>query len=188
METVSRRADDLRGSLRKGDDRMREIDKTLRCWQTYKELKPVRDAYFKKNFKKTKEKFYAEHKDELDSFNQSFRYLLKHGAEKEGIDLRLDTKALRRERSALERENTDRSAELQPVLEEMKLLRSAVFYLYQVLPLNKLQLPDGVDRSLRPNVKQTMRMAENQRERDEKSNGSRKAPTAEREAEGKQHR
>lgn len=74
------KANHYRSSLKFNEKRYKIIEKIKESDETYCKLKPIYDAYVKKNFKFTKEKYYNEHKEEIDTYRKAVRYLkANHG-------------------------------------------------------------------------------------------------------------
>lgn len=67
--------------LKNNEKRYATIQRIHDRFETYQNLKPVYEAYTKKNFKFTKEKFYSEHKEEIDEYRKAVRFLkTNHGS------------------------------------------------------------------------------------------------------------
>ena len=56
---------------------MRTIAQIRDAAAVHAKLKPIHDAFMKKNFKLTKEAYAAQHKEELDTFNKAVCTLMK---------------------------------------------------------------------------------------------------------------
>ena len=87
------------------ENEMRKLDKTIEHIENYLRLKPIFDQS-KKGFKKTQEKYAADHADELASFKKSARYLRVNNV---NVD---ELKEYRRRRSELSEENKQHRASL----------------------------------------------------------------------------
>ena len=90
---------------------MRAIAQIKDAAAVHAKLKPIHDAFMKKNFKLTKDAYAAQHKDELESFNKAVRTLMKLNG-----STAVDFSALDAEFSALQ----SGSAELRTKLETLQ--------------------------------------------------------------------
>lgn len=122
-------ANGLRNKIRSNDKRSSTIDAIIEAAAVVRELKPLHNQYLKIGWKSKKEKFAAEHADELQKFNRAFRLLKKYE-----VTLPLDVKPLRAEQAALKKSSaglTDQLEAVQANLDELKQVRWCV---RQVLP------------------------------------------------------
>ena len=108
---------------------LRDIDQIQSAVKTIRELQPVKDGWFKKNFKSAKERYAAAHADELKRYNSAYR-LLKKLCGRTDVDL----KALSAEHHALEKKVIVKTDELETIRGDLKELRTIRYYVSRVLP------------------------------------------------------
>ena len=119
----------IRSEMKSAEKRMRDIDQIQSAVKTIRELQPVKDGWFKKNFKSTKERYAAAHADELKRYNSAYR-LLKKLCGRTDVDL----KALSAEHHALEKKVIVKTDELETIRGDLKELRTIRYYVSRVLP------------------------------------------------------
>lgn len=124
----------LQARIRRNEKRIRRIDMTLSRYEAFCRLKPIHDEYMRKGFKWTKEKYQAAHKEELEEYNATYRYLLKNGAQKNGSRLKFSLEELKAERAQLMQENENAQADIDAVSGEMKTLNTVRYYISKVQP------------------------------------------------------
>ena len=90
---------DLRGQVRKKEQRIRDIDAIIDAVKTLRDLHPVLDKYNSIHFKKSRDKYYQQHKEEIDKIKKA-QWLLN----KLKVQLPIDGKALRKEAKQLRNE------------------------------------------------------------------------------------
>jgi len=104
----------IRAKMATEEKRMRVISDILKANETYEKHKAVHDKYLKTFWKSKKEKFAAEHKKELDAYNRAFRYLKKMG-----MELPLDTQALRHEYAKLKLSHAELTNDLKSMKQDL---------------------------------------------------------------------
>lgn len=109
--------------------RMNDIIAIQSAAETLKELKPVHDTWLKKNFKGARDRYQAEHSEELQRYRKAMALLKKVNG---GIEV--DHEELQFEYQDLQETLATRTAELDSVRDELKQLRSIRYYISQVLP------------------------------------------------------
>lgn len=119
----------IRSEMKSAEKRMRDIDQIKSAVKTIRELQPVKDGWFKKNFKSAKERYAAAHADELKRYNSAYR-LLKKLCGRTDVDL----KALSAEHHALEKKVIVKTDELETIRGDLKELRTIRYYVSRVLP------------------------------------------------------
>lgn len=124
----------LRSKIRANEKRIKAIDTTISKYETYYKLKPVHDAYMKKGFKISKDRYYAAHKDELDQYNAAYRYLMKNGAQKDGGRLRFSPDELQEERLRLIQDNEAAREDIAAVSSDLEQLKNVRYYVSKVQP------------------------------------------------------
>ena len=92
-------------------------------------MQPVHDQYMKKGWKSKKEKYAADHADELQKYNKALRLLKKFE-----VTLPLDTKALKAEQKELRKSSADLTAQLEAVQTSLEELKQVRWCVRQVLP------------------------------------------------------
>lgn len=109
--------------------RMNDIVAIRSAAKTLKELKPIHDAWVKKNFKAARDRYQAQHSDELTRYRKAIGLLKKvnGGIEVDHDELKFEYQDLRETMAA-------RNAELDTVREELKQLRTIRYYISKVVP------------------------------------------------------
>lgn len=107
--------------------RIKELDELLRMAQYYIDGKPVADKLGSIRFEKSRQKYKAEHNNELQTFYMAERKLKLHF--KGG---KLPITAWRRERERLEQEYKDIQTELSPLHADVKKLWAIHYNIYEV--------------------------------------------------------
>ena len=83
---------------------------------------------------KARERFYEEHKSEVDEFRYAYRYLMKHGAEKDGSALSIDLGKLAEEEAQLNARISKADAQINEIASDLSQLRQIRYYLGKVMP------------------------------------------------------
>ena len=154
LANIQGKANTIRGRMKDNEKRMRVITDTLKAYDTYVQLKPVFDTYSKKGFKKSKEKYAAEHAEELAAMKKAYGYLMKkHGSVEVSVD------ALKAEYAALQKRNTDDHARLEEVQTDLRVLKDIRYRISKVLPhrpaMDKPQTRDDKKPSVLAKLKDT---------------------------------
>ena len=81
LSNLETKAKNHRESLKYNERRYKTIENIKDRYATYKKLKPIYDTYSKKNFKFTKERYYEQHREEIDAYRNAVRFLkANHGS------------------------------------------------------------------------------------------------------------
>lgn len=128
-DAVMKEHDALRQKIRDIRRQMNRIDKIREKHDRMKELSPIHDAYLKINWKKKKESFYVEHRDELEEWKKCSRYLHKNLPEG-----KYDPKALSAEYRDLNKGLENAAADLTPIAEEARILKDIRYLIRKHLP------------------------------------------------------
>ena len=115
--------------IRKSERRIKAIDTTLSHLANHGAYKEVYKKYASIGWKTRKEKFAAEHREELDAYLAANRFFKAHHDE-----LPYDKRKLNEERKQLSGELSEKNEGLQVVQEDMKLLRDVRNWINHVLP------------------------------------------------------
>ena len=107
--------DDLKATLDKETNRMRELRRIPEYSAAYKQLKPVFDGLQKIKFDKAKEKYKAEHAAELRQFYAARRKILT-----EFPDGKYDSRVLDKEYAQLEKSHADTYAKFTAIRDEYR--------------------------------------------------------------------
>ena len=110
LHAMQDKIDTLKKSASSKQARIKEVDELLRMVDYYKSGKPVADKLKSIRFEKSRQKYKAEHDDELRTFYMADRKLRPHFK-----DGKLPTTAWRREREQLEQEYRDIQSDLLPL-------------------------------------------------------------------------
>ena len=146
---------DLSYEVRSDQKRMSDIAAIRNAHKTLQELKPIHDAYMKKNFKLMKDRYRSQHGVELDQYSRAYKLLMKvNGSTK------VDLPSLDAEYRKLEETVSRNSGQLEDVRAELSQLKSIRYYVSRVVPEEKApekvsvkdRLTDGRLRSGRENA------------------------------------
>ena len=117
---------------------MRAIAQIKDAAAVHAKLKPIHDAFMKKNFKLTKDAYAAQHKDELDAFNKAVRILMKLNG-----STAVDFSALDAEFSALQSGSAELRTKLETLQPDVSALKNIRKYIDMVLNKQQLSAPGG---------------------------------------------
>ena len=98
----------------------------------------IHDTFMKKNFKLTKDAYAAQHKDELDTFNNAVRTLMKLNG-----STAVDFSALDAEFSALQSSSAELRTQLETLQPDISALKNIRKYIDMVLNKQQLFAPGG---------------------------------------------
>ncbi len=129
LDELEKIVDDAKKSLKQNEKRYQTIDSVKKSCKILKEYKPIHDAYMKKGFKLTKERYAEAHKDELDAYNRAYR-LLKKVCGTTGVDL----SALDTEIKEKHVQDVASQATLDSVREDLEQMRTIRYYVSRVMP------------------------------------------------------
>ena len=161
LDEASAQAVSIREEIRPMEKRVKEIDRLLFHIGNFEANKPVHEKYAAIRWKKTKEKFAADHKEELDAYNAALRYFKVHldGA-------KYSTKKLAGEQAQLSENIASKTEALTAVQEDVKILRDVRHWLNQVLPSE--QYRQTAEPGKKPSIQQAVKGRE-QRIREEQA-------------------
>jgi len=169
---------ELRSAIRRNDRKIGDIDALLDAIDTVKRTEAVHQKYESIYWKGRKEKYRAEHADELKDYTAAMRIV---NANKEKLPV--NRKAMRAEQKDLRKMNEGLAAELEAVKAETEELKQVRYYVRQAVPEKPVQepvkdtaLPEKRAPEARPSV--LGRLAEKQKLVDERE--SRKQPEPQR--------
>ena len=161
LDEASAQAVSIREEIRPMEKRVKEIDRLLFHIGNFEANKPVHAKYATIRWKKPKEKFAADHKEELDAYNAALRYFKVHldGA-------KYSTKKLAGEQAQLSENIASKTEALTAVQEDVKILRDVRHWLNQVLPSE--QYRQTAEPGKKPSIQQAVKGRE-QRIREEQA-------------------
>ena len=118
LDEASAQAVSIREEIKPMEKRVKEIDRLLFHIGNFEANKPVHVKYAAIRWKKPKEKYAADHKEELDAYNAALRYFKVHldGA-------KYSTKKLAGEQAQLSENIASKTEALTAVQEDVKILR-----------------------------------------------------------------
>ena len=150
LDEASAQAVSIREEIRPMEKRVKEIDRLLFHIGNFEANKPVHEKYAAIRWKKTKEKFAADHKEELDAYNAALRYFKVHldGA-------KYSTKKLAGEQAQLSENIASKTEALTAVQEDVKILRDVRHWLNQVLPSE--QYRQTAEPGKKPSIQQAVK-------------------------------
>ena len=138
IKDLSQTAAPLRRQLKQNESQMRAIAQIKDAAAIHAKLKPIHDAFMKKNFKMTKDAYAAQHKDELDAFNKAVRTLMKLNG-----STAVDFSALDAEFSALQSGSAELRSQLETLQPDISALKNIRKYIDLVLNKQQLSAPGG---------------------------------------------
>ena len=127
LHAMQDKIDTLKKSASAKQVRIKELDELLRMVDYYKSGKPAADKLKSIRFEKSRQKYKAEHDNELRTFYMAERKLKPHFK-----DGKLPITAWRREREQLEQEYKDIQTELSPLHADAKKLWAIHYNIYEV--------------------------------------------------------
>ena len=127
LHAMQDKIDMLKKSASSKQARIKEVDELLRMVDYYKSGKPAADKLKSIRFEKSRQKYKAEHNDELRTFYMAERKLKPYFK-----DGKLPITAWRRERERLEQEYKDIQTELSPLYVDVKKLWAIHYNIYEV--------------------------------------------------------
>lgn len=127
LYAMQNKIDTLKKSASAKQSRIKELDGLLRMVDYYKSGKPAADKLKSIRFEKSRQKYKAEHDDELRTFYMAERKLKPYFK-----DGKLPITAWRREREQLEQEYKDIQTELSPLHADAKKLWAIHYNIYEV--------------------------------------------------------
>ena len=114
----------LDSQIRDKEKRLRDVQSLLKAWDSVSRLSDVYKQYKAIGWKKKQEKYYQEHKAEIDEYNKAFRLLCKYYPDK-----KVPAKSLKAEQDSLKSEIEALRPELDAVkadLDELKTVRTII--------------------------------------------------------------
>ena len=120
---------DLRGQVRKKEQRIRDIDAIIDAVKSLRDLHPVLDKYNSIHFKKSRDKYYQQHKEEIDKIKKA-QWLLN----KLKVQLPIDGKALRKEAKQLRNEVEALLPQLERTKADMDRMSKIRSHIRKVMP------------------------------------------------------
>ena len=127
LHAMQDKIDTLKKSASSKQSRIKEVNELLRMVDYYKSGKPAADKLKSIRFEKSRQKYKAEHDDELRTFYMAERKLKSYFK-----DGKLPIAAWRREREQLEQEYRDIQTELSPFHADAKKLWAIHYNIYEV--------------------------------------------------------
>ena len=129
LSSLEAKKEDALGEIKPVQKRMKEIQQIRSATKTLKELQPIQEAYDKIFFKKHKEKYAAEHSEEIKQYRKATGFLKKVCGDKP-----INGKALTTEYKRLEKVLTASNEKLEMIKADLKQLNTVRYYVSQVLP------------------------------------------------------
>ena len=127
LHAMQDKIDAMKKSASAKRSRIKELNELLRMVDYYKSGKPAADKLKSIRFEKSRQKYKAEHDDELRTFYMAERKLKPHFK-----DGKLPIAAWRKERAQLEQEYRDIQTELSPLHADAKKLWAIHYNIYEV--------------------------------------------------------
>ena len=135
LTELSTEAVPIRDQIKRLSSRIKTIEKLIAHGDRRDSLDAVYDEYLNIHWKGKKEKFARDHKDELEAWKQSDRYIRKNLP-----DQKYNGEALRSELSSLTAELDSMIGKIRPHQEEAEMLKEVRSYVVKLLPE---LVPDG---------------------------------------------
>ena len=130
LEKITAEYNDYRSGARSFRKESGEIEATIRNMERYKELQPLHDKYSKIFFKKSKEKYYREHKVELDEWTKLNRFAKK----KYPDSSHYRRKELEERQAELNHRISELEERILPFQEELSMLKDIQWLIRDLLP------------------------------------------------------
>ena len=145
LHTMQGKIDTLKKSASGKQARIKELDELLRMADYYKAGKPVADKLKTIRFEKSRQKYKAEHDEELRLF-----YMAERKLKGQVVDGKLPAAAWREEKARLETEYRDLQQELTPLYADVKKLWAIHYSIYEVQHEQERQ--NAVTRQKKPEI------------------------------------
>ena len=145
LHTMQDKIDTLKKSASGKQARIKEVDELLRMADYYKAVKPVADKLKTIRFEKSRQKYKAEHDEELRLF-----YMAERKLKGQVVDGKLPAAAWRAEKARLETEYRDLQQELTPMYADTKKLWAIHYSIYEVQHEQERQ--NSVTRQKKPEI------------------------------------
>ena len=127
LHAMQGKIDTLKKSASGKQTRIKELDELLRMADYYKAGKPVADKLKTIRFEKSRQKYKAEHDEELQLF-----YMAERKMKGNSVEGKLPVAAWHKEKSRLETEYRDLQQELTPLYADVKKLWAIHYNIYEV--------------------------------------------------------
>ena len=150
LDEINEKAVFIRGGMKKAEKRIKTIDTILAYIDKYEKYKPIHAEYATIGWKKKKEKFAENHREELNAYNAAVRYFKANL--KDNI---YNRKELEDERKQLAAALPRQRKELEVVQADVKILRDVRHWLNQVLPSE--QYRQTAEPGKKPSVKESLK-------------------------------
>ncbi|WP_287713915.1 MobQ family relaxase [Blautia sp.] len=160
LDEVSQKAVAAKAEIKKKETGIKAIDTTLTHIQNHRAHKEVYKEYSAIRWKKRKENYAGEHRQELDAYLAAERYFKAHANE-----LPYDRQKLAERRQTLLDEVAVKNGELHRIQEDVKTLRDVRGWVNQVLPPDKRRVT--AEPGKKPSIKERLNLKRedvNQRE------------------------
>lgn len=118
IATHSEKLEAVKASMKAKSARKKELEDLLRCANLYLELKPIYDELGGIKWKSKREKFWAEHENDLKLFHMASRKLGKHCAP----DGKIPIQAWRQELAIIQQEYQAEYEQYKPMRDDMAML------------------------------------------------------------------
>ena len=160
LQDLNGRAKTISAAMRKSESRMKVITGIQSAVTDCRTHKAVHDKYLKIGWKTAQSIYVDRHRNELDTFNKAYHYL-----KKQGVDLKVDLKALQAEYDSLEKSHTEQSAQLSTVQTDLKPLKDIRYWVGKVLE------PEQVEKKPEPkfSVKDRLAYAQEKHKQEEQT-------------------
>ena len=118
----------LRNAENDNARRIAQINNLKDNYAVFRKLRPVHEAYMKKLFKSAKQKFYGEHRYELEQYYKAVRYILKNGGSKDDGKITIPTAELNEELEALREDSAEICASTENRWEQVHVAMGVAVY------------------------------------------------------------
>ena len=150
LDKISEETVSIRSSVKKAEKRIRAIDTMLSYIDKYEKYRPIYAEYAAIGWKKKKEKFAENHREELDAYNAAVRYFKANLKDKA-----YNRKDLETERKQLVAILPGQREKLEVVQADVKILRDVRQWLNRVLPSE--QYRQTAEPGKKPSVKESLK-------------------------------
>ena len=172
MKEIHDTTKEIKGMQKELKKRLAQIDGIRASMDRLQELSPIHDQYQKIRWKKKQEAFYEEHRDELEEWKKTSRYLYKNLPDQKHDPGTL--KKLDQEYSLLQKELQDLSDRLSPIRDETAMINDIRYLIREHLPelAPEREMPPEKKKQKQESIKELLARAKKESDR---CNAGRKA-------------
>lgn len=129
LDQCRTRVDEIGAAVKANNSRIDLLNRIMASVDRMHELQPVYSKYKGIYFKTRKDKYYADHKQEIDEYNKIRKFLLKNGATIVDGKLNISVSSMRSEIYALEHDSRERQKDLGTLNYDLDRLKKIQYYI-----------------------------------------------------------